>query len=294
MTALPELKNYVKRHVTFEGKDGNYLSGELDNIGNSIGLLNAAIATTTALFPVALTNIATIANNTVLGNVSGSTASPVALTQAQLTALVNTFTTSLSGAVPSPGSATGKFLKDNSTWAAAVIPSNNLTDLTSIPTARTTLGVTATGADTTYCYRSNNLSDVTAATARTNLGLGSAALLTGGVAANNALQLNGSAQYPANDGQLITNVQTYNVGSAPKVLTVIGCFYGGAAVGYGGGVAGTSLGTTSYSIGFSGPYGSTPFLIQNFSSFASLPGSWMNITVQTVNTNGFGIWVRYA
>jgi hypothetical protein len=89
-------------------------------------------------------------------------------------------------------------------------------------------------------------------------------------------------------------VQTYNVGSAPKVLTVIGCFYGGAPVGYGGGVPGTSLGETSYGLTFTGPYGSTPVLNQSFSSFASLPGSWQNITVQTVGTNGFGIWVRFA
>ena len=39
-------------------------------------------------------------------------------------------------------------------------------------TGRTSLGVTATGADTTYAYRANNLSDLaSASTARTNLGL---------------------------------------------------------------------------------------------------------------------------
>ena len=55
-----------------------------------------------------------------------------------------------------------------------------LLDDASAADQRTTLGVTATGADTTYAYRANNLSDLTnAASARTNLELGSLATQSG-------------------------------------------------------------------------------------------------------------------
>lgn len=55
--------------------------------------------------------------------------------------------------------------------------SNNLSDLANVETARTNLGVSASGADPTYLVRSSNLSDLgSAATARTNLGIGSRSL----------------------------------------------------------------------------------------------------------------------
>lgn len=69
---------------------------------------------------------------------------------------------------------------------------DNLSGLASYATARSNLGVTATGADTAYAFRANNLSDLAnASTARTNLGLGTMATqaaasvaITGGSIAN--------------------------------------------------------------------------------------------------------------
>ena len=66
-----------------------------------------------------------------------------------------------------------------SAWVAAYVSAagvllvaNNLSDVASVSTSRTNLGVTATGSDTTYAYRANNLSDLaSASTARTNLGV---------------------------------------------------------------------------------------------------------------------------
>jgi hypothetical protein len=63
-------------------------------------------------------------------------------------------------------------------------------------------------------------SGANAAAQRTTLGLGSAALLTAGTAANNAVQLNASAQLPAVDGSLLTGISASGrLLRAPQILT---------------------------------------------------------------------------
>lgn len=60
--------------------------------------------------------LANMAANTIKGNNTGSPTAPIDLTQAQITAMVNAFTSGLSGAVPASGGGTVNYLRADGTW----------------------------------------------------------------------------------------------------------------------------------------------------------------------------------
>ena len=137
------------------------------------------------------------------------------------------------------------FIWSGSAWTQAAFTasgflsgSNNLSDVDNAGTARTNLGLaigtnvqafdadlsalagltsaadkgiqfTGSGTAGTYDLTSAGkalLDDADAAAQRTTLGLGSAATLTAGTSANNAVQLDGSAKLPAVDGSALTGL----------------------------------------------------------------------------------------
>lgn len=75
-------------------------------------------ATTFSPCTLVLSDLPVIANNTFYGNVSGISAAPIALSQTQLTAALNAFTSSLQGVTPASGGGSANFLRADGVWAA--------------------------------------------------------------------------------------------------------------------------------------------------------------------------------
>lgn len=108
----------VQGGANFSGNLGFYGSSEIAQpTGNVLtALSNLGLVSSPTL---SLSNLPTQANNTILGNNSGITASPSALTVAQVNAILPVFTATLNGLAPLSGGGTTNFLRADGTWAVA-------------------------------------------------------------------------------------------------------------------------------------------------------------------------------
>jgi hypothetical protein len=104
---------------------GSTLSGEtLLQAANMPALTgdvtNTAGALATTISAAAVTNakLANMVTATIKGNNSGSTGAPLDLTTAQVTAMLNNFTSTLAGLAPLSGGGTTNFLRADGTWSA--------------------------------------------------------------------------------------------------------------------------------------------------------------------------------
>lgn len=96
---------------------------------------------------VALASMSNLAANSIIGNNTGSSATPIALTTTQVTAMLNTFTSVLKGLVPASGGGTTNFLRADGTWAAPGGGGGGITSLNALTGATQTFATGTTGTD---------------------------------------------------------------------------------------------------------------------------------------------------
>jgi hypothetical protein len=110
------------RTLTFAGNatvSGNNTGDQTISLTNDLsGSGTGTISATITTGAVSNSKLAQMAAHTYKGNNTGSTADAADITATQLTADLNTFTSSLQGLAPSSGGGTTNFLRADGTWAA--------------------------------------------------------------------------------------------------------------------------------------------------------------------------------
>lgn len=92
--------------------------GVTDGDKGDITVSGSGAAWTIDAGAVTVSKMADLAASTILGNNTGGAAAPIALSAAQATALLDTFTSGAKGLAPASGGGTTNFLRADGTWAA--------------------------------------------------------------------------------------------------------------------------------------------------------------------------------
>lgn len=92
------------------------------------GTANVALSASVDAGHITLARMANLAANSIIGNNTGSSATPLALTGTQVTAMLDTFTSTLKGLAPASGGGTTNFLRADGTWAAPPGGGGGVTD----------------------------------------------------------------------------------------------------------------------------------------------------------------------
>lgn len=143
-----------------------------------------SVAATIANGVVTNSKLANMAANTLKGNNTLVSATPLDLTTAQVTAMLNTFTSALQGLVPASGGGTSNYLRADGSWSPiSVFPTQTgnvdkvlATDGTNVSWQYAGLGAGSLGSNNVVLGRSKPTS--MAGTANTIVGSGAAAALT--------------------------------------------------------------------------------------------------------------------
>lgn len=113
-------------------------------VANNVLTYNGTLWTATN---VSLASMSNLVANSIIGNNTGSPATPIALTTTQVTAMLNTFTSSLKGLAPASGGGTTNFLRADGTWAKTGWRGGGITSLNALTVATQTFAVGTTGTD---------------------------------------------------------------------------------------------------------------------------------------------------
>jgi len=179
-------------------------------------------AVTIANAAVTLAKMANLPANTVIGNNTGSSGVPLALTQTQLTALINQFSSSLSGVVPASGGGTANFLRADGVWTSptgsGTVNSGTQYQLAYYATSGTAVsGLTAPTANRALVSDANGL-PIASTTTTTQVQYLSGATGTTGTTTTNLVFSTNPVLYSPQFGDSATNGHTHYRkagGSAP-------------------------------------------------------------------------------